>query len=106
MGVMDVDAREVGYCKAVEKVMIPSDGSVILRTALHRGVVDSIPELTRDGEIIDLPPPPVQEPKEEGTSPSPDEEEAAQSDSEQEEIDPRLLEFVPTSRRELRTAKV
>lgn len=35
---LNVDGRESGYCKVMEKVLTPSDGSVIIRTCLQRGL--------------------------------------------------------------------
>uniref|UniRef100_A0A7S4Q9M4 Uncharacterized protein n=1 Tax=Alexandrium monilatum TaxID=311494 RepID=A0A7S4Q9M4_9DINO len=37
------DARDVGYCRVVEKILVPSDGSVILRTTLQRGLRECLP---------------------------------------------------------------
>jgi len=37
------DARQVGYCRAVEKLLVPGGGSVILRTSLQRGLREPLP---------------------------------------------------------------
>eukprot|EP00439_Symbiodinium_sp_Y106_P018058 s1210_g2.t1 len=49
--VLDMDAREVGYCRIVEKILVPSDRSVILRTAYQRGVGESVPPLSEQTEV-------------------------------------------------------
>lgn len=40
---LDIDARELGYCRIIEKIYSPSDGSVILRTSLQCGVAATFP---------------------------------------------------------------
>eukprot|EP00913_Durusdinium_trenchii_P022643 g21266.t1 len=50
--VLDLDAREVGYCKVIEKILVPSDKSIILRTAFQRGAQCSVPELAKEGQVV------------------------------------------------------
>merc|ERR1719491_1449706 len=47
-----LDGREIGYCKVMEKVLTPSDKSVILRTSLQRGLASTF-EAPPEG--MDLP---------------------------------------------------
>lgn len=44
------DARETGYCRVVEKLLVPSDGSVILQTAFQRGLNSTFPSAS---EIVE-----------------------------------------------------
>ncbi|CAE8589690.1 unnamed protein product [Polarella glacialis] len=54
--VLAADGRELGYCKTVEKLLVPSDGSIIIRTALQRGIKDSLVPLSADGDAVVVPP--------------------------------------------------
>jgi len=40
---LDHDARNIGYCRAVEKLLVPTDGSIILQTTLQRGLSENLP---------------------------------------------------------------
>lgn len=40
---LDIDARELGYCRVLEKILSPADGSVILRTSLQCGLAATFP---------------------------------------------------------------
>lgn len=88
--VLDLDAREVGYCKAIEKILVPSDRSIILRTAYQRGVQNCVPELAKDGKVLK----PVVEDDGEG------------EDSGQEEEIDDFDPFVPLPRKELHSVRV
>ena len=44
----------MGYCQAVEKILVPSDRSIILRTAYKRGVECAVPELAPEAEVVHL----------------------------------------------------
>lgn len=88
--VLDLDAREVGYCKAIEKILVPSDRSIILRTAYQRGVQNCVPELSRDGQVL---------------KPVADDEDGDGDDSAEEEADD-FDPFVPLPRKELHSVRV
>eukprot|EP00930_Biecheleria_cincta_P042054 TRINITY_DN28926_c0_g2_i1.p1 TRINITY_DN28926_c0_g2~~TRINITY_DN28926_c0_g2_i1.p1 ORF type:complete len:1643 (+),score=351.39 TRINITY_DN28926_c0_g2_i1:129-5057(+) len=98
--VIALDAREVGYCKMVEKILVPNDGSVIFRTVSQRGVQDAILPLTVDSEATAIPSPPERKAAEEKV------EDDLDSESEEEEIDPRLKEYAPGPRKQMRSVRV
>ncbi|CAK9117780.1 unnamed protein product [Durusdinium trenchii] len=88
--VLDLDAREVGYCKVIEKILVPSDKSIILRTAFQRGAQCSVPELAKEGQVVK----PVVEDEDEGEDSGLEEDEVL--------VDP----FVPLPRKELHSVRV
>eukprot|EP00929_Paragymnodinium_shiwhaense_P090406 TRINITY_DN5059_c0_g1_i1.p1 TRINITY_DN5059_c0_g1~~TRINITY_DN5059_c0_g1_i1.p1 ORF type:complete len:1513 (-),score=421.00 TRINITY_DN5059_c0_g1_i1:122-4660(-) len=99
---LDIDGRDLGYCKALEKLFVPSDGSVILLSRLQRGIGEGFPR--PDG----------------GPDPKVEEEEALDEDSEPETgadgddepkpykraLPPGFDDFIPPPKHELRSARI
>lgn len=54
-----MDAREMGYCKVVEKVLAPSDGSLLIRNSMQRGLRETFEHPNAFEGVT--PPPPVNE---------------------------------------------
>eukprot|EP00928_Gymnodinium_smaydae_P016927 TRINITY_DN16425_c0_g2_i1.p1 TRINITY_DN16425_c0_g2~~TRINITY_DN16425_c0_g2_i1.p1 ORF type:complete len:1634 (+),score=303.63 TRINITY_DN16425_c0_g2_i1:693-4904(+) len=50
---LDIDGREMGYCKVLEKIHLPADGSVIVRSSLQRGQREMFPRPERGKDITD-----------------------------------------------------
>lgn len=96
--VLDMDAREVGYCRIVEKILVPSDRSVILRTAYQRGVGEAVPPLSEQTEVQSMS-------VASATGESFSKEQLSSATDEDEEVPPPEP-FVPGPRRELRTVRV
>lgn len=100
--VLAADAREFGYCQTVEKVLVPSDGSVILRTGLHRGVLDSIAPLSEDGQRTAIPEPVKTDDSTLQADADDVEEETA--DKNKQEVKSKV--FVPAPRHEMQSLRI
>eukprot|EP00927_Polykrikos_kofoidii_P077950 TRINITY_DN74830_c0_g1_i1.p1 TRINITY_DN74830_c0_g1~~TRINITY_DN74830_c0_g1_i1.p1 ORF type:complete len:1500 (+),score=349.88 TRINITY_DN74830_c0_g1_i1:71-4570(+) len=51
---LEFDARELGYCKLLEKVHVPADGSVVFRTSYRRGLKETFPRPSSGPDPVDV----------------------------------------------------